>query len=365
MLDEGNAMHSRPEWLRRRPVVLITGASGVVGQALLGRLDALDAVCLVHRTPIERAGVATVHGDVNAADLGLGPGAYATLARRVDAVVHCAAITEFRGRDDTLERTNVAGTEAMVAFAERAEVPLYHVSTAFLHARPTGEWGRVSTRYAASKRDAEEVVKASAGRHVLIRPSVVIGDSCSGAVSAFQGLYLVASAILDGLLPMIPFDPAWPMDFVPGDFVADVITALVRDGRDDGEVWVTAGAEALPMRDAVELCVSLGQRWGLDIDPPRFITPEMFDRLVAPVFLEALPRRMRLVVVRLLEFFAAYLSVESPLPNGSEVLAALGLGALPDARTTLRNSLVYWAQTTGRLAPRLVPPVAAPQVEAA
>jgi len=42
-----------------RPTVLLTGASGVVGRALLRRLGDLDVVCLVHRSPVSGPNVTT------------------------------------------------------------------------------------------------------------------------------------------------------------------------------------------------------------------------------------------------------------------------------------------------------------------
>ena len=41
-----------------RRTILVTGASGVVGRALLRRLRGLDVVCLVHRSPVCGPGVA-------------------------------------------------------------------------------------------------------------------------------------------------------------------------------------------------------------------------------------------------------------------------------------------------------------------
>ena len=75
-----------------RQTVLLTGASGVVGRALLEQLGGLDVVCLVHRSPVCKPGVTTVRGDVAEPGLGLADQAYADLAARVDAVIHCAAV---------------------------------------------------------------------------------------------------------------------------------------------------------------------------------------------------------------------------------------------------------------------------------
>jgi nucleoside-diphosphate-sugar epimerase len=329
-----------------RRTVLLTGASGVVGHALLPRLldGGADVVCLVHRTPVAVPGVTCVTGDVRQEQFGLAPAAYAELAGRVDAVVHCAAVTDFNRDDGSLENTNVTGTAHVVAFTEQADATLYHVSTAFVHTRAQGERGRTAVGYATSKRTAEDVVRASRGRHVVVRPSIVIGDSATGDVAAFQGLHGVAGAILSGAVPLIPFDAAWPVDFLPSDVVADAIATLVETGVDEGEFWLTAGERALRLDEAVRLCLEVGAEHGVVVDPPRFVPPEMYDRLIGPVFLDALPRRVQRTVTRLLEFFATYLSSDSAMPSDLPALAAAGAAPLPDQATSLQVSLRHYVR---------------------
>jgi nucleoside-diphosphate-sugar epimerase len=337
----------------RRPsaggTVLLTGGSGLVGQAVLGELAGRRVVCLCHRSAVSGRGVVSVRGDLLERQFGLGDADYRALAARVDAVIHCGAVTDFGRRDGSLEATNVAGTGRVLAFAQAADARLYHVSTAFLHARADGERGRSAVGYAASKRAAEQLVGSSSVPHVILRPSVVIGDSRTGVVSAFQGLYLVAGAIFAGLVPLIPFDGGWPMDFVPSDVVARAIVAVLDRQLTSGEFWISAGRQALSLERAVGLCVELANSLGVAVDPPRFVPPEMFDRLIAPVFLDALPARIRRTVVRLLEFFAAYLCVDDALPSDLDRLVDLGGQPLPDQETTLMTSLRYWAEATGRV----------------
>src|SRR5215475_5401848 len=101
---DGTIQMARPRITGRAPdaarrTVLLTGASGVVGRALLPRLRDLDVVCLVHRSPVSGPNVTTVLGDIAKPMLGLAEQAYLELAARVDAVIHCAAVTDF-GRTD-------------------------------------------------------------------------------------------------------------------------------------------------------------------------------------------------------------------------------------------------------------------------
>src|SRR3974390_222701 len=143
---------------RARRTVLLTGASGVVGRALLRRLGDFDVVCLVHRSPVAGSNVTAVSGDIAEPMLGLGEPAYLDLAAKVDPVIHCAAVTDFNRTDGSLEATNIAGTEHVAAFTAAAKAVLYHVSTAFVHTRVDGDRGRTAIGYASSKSAAEEVV---------------------------------------------------------------------------------------------------------------------------------------------------------------------------------------------------------------
>src|SRR5262249_6959182 len=117
-----------------------------------------------------------------------------------------------------------------------------------------------------------------------------------------------------------------------------------------GEFWITAGERALRLDEGVRLCTGLGAELGRPVDMPRFVTPEVFDRLIAPVFLQELPARTRNTVVKLLDFFAVYLSRDTAFPSSLDELVQLGTRPLPDPRETLLTSLRYWARATGRTA---------------
>jgi nucleoside-diphosphate-sugar epimerase len=352
MATSAHPRSSPPADVHTGRTVLVTGASGVVGRALLPalRADGTDAMCLVRRRPVSGPGLRSVTGDLTKPRLGLSPRQYADLARSIDGIVHSAAVTTFNRTDGSLEATNIDGTRRVLDLAANAEVPIYHISSAYLNASADGERGRTAVGYAASKRAAEDLVRSSGLDSVILRPSVVIGDSATGDIAAFQGLYQVCGALLEGLLPIVPFDPTWPIDFIPQDVVASAIATVVRRDLRTGEYWVTAGRDALTLAQALESLLSAAQELRRPVLAPRFIPPEMFDRLVAPVFLDALPSTVRDTVVRLLEFFAAYLALESALPSSLDELAALGAQPLPDQRASLRNALHYWAEATGRTA---------------
>src|SRR5215471_16227046 len=344
---------ARPHTIGRAPdagrrTVLLTGASGVVGRALLPRLRDLDVVCLVHRSPVSGPNVTTALGDVAEPMLGLAGQAYAELAAKVDAVIHCAAVTDFGRTDGSLEATNIAGTEHVAAAADAV---LYHVSTAFVHTKADGDRGRTAIGYASSKSAAEQAVRSSCIPHVILRPSVVIGDSVTGEIAAFQGLHQVVAGMFAGTVPMIPFDPGWPIDFVPADVVADAIACVVENRVSEGEFWVSAGDKALRLDEGVAVVTEFARTLGVSIDTPRFVPPDMFDRLIGPVFLDALPVRIRRNVVRMLEFFTTYLQSGETKPSSLDQLVTLGMRPLPDQRESLRNTVKYWSALKGYAQP--------------
>ena len=67
----------------QRRTVLLTGASGVVGRALLQRLRDFDVICLVHRSPVYGPNVTTVPGDIAEPMFGLAERDYLDLAAKV------------------------------------------------------------------------------------------------------------------------------------------------------------------------------------------------------------------------------------------------------------------------------------------
>ncbi|WP_214324428.1 SDR family oxidoreductase [Nonomuraea sediminis] len=276
------------------PIILLTGASGVVGQALLEHLTGHTVICLTHRRPVTGPNVLGLRGDLTAPLFGLDPDEYDDLAARVDAIVHCAAVTGFSIGQEATRDLNVRGTSQVVELARRTGAPLHHVSTAFVdrQGRDTGSTARPDV-YLASKRAAERLIRESGVPATIIRPSVVIGDSVTGRIAEFQGLHGIAGAILRNALPLVPLRPEARIDFVPQDLVGRTIAELVRSGETGGEHWITAGPAALTAGRMVELALEVGRDLGLRLDTPRLVSQDMVDRLIRPVFIDPLPARQR------------------------------------------------------------------------
>lgn len=333
------------------PTVLLTGASGVVGQALLERLAGCPVICLVHRRAVDGHRMTTVRGDLALPHFGLDRAVYDDLAARVDVVVHCAAITAFSADPGRTNALNVRGTENVLAFARRAKAALQHVSTAFVTRQDLTRDGYGSARpevYLDSKRLAEQAIVDSGTAANIIRPSVVIGDSVTGRIAQFQGLHAIAGALLGKALPMLPLEPDTKIDFVPQNVVANVIAGLLRAGTTGGEYWVTGGEAAPTAARMVELAMSLGRSAGLELDKPRFVSPDMIERLIRPVFLAALskPQQRRfddmLAMTALFQTTKPFTSDYGHVPG----VRPLTTGNLEDAFTA---SMRHYGRATGLL----------------
>lgn len=328
--------------------IFLTGASGVVGQALLAKLDPKSVVCLVRQTAINVPNVATIKGDISLPRFGLSRTQLLELSKQIDCIVHAAAMTDFTRADDELMfRTNVQSLEAVFELATLAQVPVFYISTAFVRPYKQSESKVDEPAYTISKREAERLVRCSGLPHVIIRPSIVVGDSISGVMSRFQGIHNVMKAILHGVLPMLPALPDAYVDFIPQDVLADVIISLIDENCVGGEYWITSGEKSLKVARVTGLLKEFAHRAGRAIEEPKFVPPDIFDRLFRPVFLPALPLSLQKRVERLLKI-SLYLCIDEPFVTSMpELQTRLNLLPLPDLEPSFLRGLDYWAHATG------------------
>lgn len=146
-------------------MLLLTGATGIVGSALLPKLleQGLGVRCLV-RDP-RRLGAHRVHVQIALGDLA-DPGSFRNALRGVDTVVHLAAST----RDEpsgTIEELCTLATLRLVQAAQRMDV----VHFVFFSALGASPHHRV--RLFRAKAVAERLVREAPLRSTVIAPSVI------------------------------------------------------------------------------------------------------------------------------------------------------------------------------------------------
>jgi nucleoside-diphosphate-sugar epimerase len=281
-----------------RRTVLVTGASGVVGTALLAELGDYDVIAAVHRR-LPAGSDRVIRLDLCAPLLGLDPVEYQRLCAEVDVVVHSAAIVNFSADQAEVDRVNIEGLGRVIEFAAEADALLVHVSTAYVarHGR-AGGGARLGTEktaartdeYVASKYLGERMVRDSGIEAVIVRPSVVIGDSRTGEIRQAQGVHTLAEYLLTGQLPFVPAHPGSFLDIVPQDLVARGIRAVLDADLRVGDFWLTVGEAALPVERFLELVLDEGRAAGRNVPHGRIADPAIVDRLVRPAFADVLSR---------------------------------------------------------------------------
>jgi uncharacterized protein YbjT (DUF2867 family) len=215
-------------------MLLLTGASGTVGGALLRRLivSGTPVRCLV-RDPKE-LGPDRVRVQIALGDLA-DPPSFRNAMRGVDTVVHLAASIRDQSRG-SIEELNALATLRLVRAAERAGVKRF----VFFSALNASHHSR--TRFFRAKALAEEAVETSSLETTVFHPSIIYtpGDPWL--------------TLLDRLsrLPAMPvsgsgravYEPIW------ADDVADAVLATLANGAAPRTAEL-AGPELLSYDDIV------------------------------------------------------------------------------------------------------------------
>ena len=228
-----------------RDALLLTGATGFVGTAVLARIlertdrhvvilvratsqseaDArLDALLAsVSDSPERHRGrVTAVCGDLTAPRLGLGENR-AWVSEQVSEIIHGAASVAFELSLSESRAINREGTRRVLALAHECAVRgdglrrMTYVSTAYVAGDRRGcaqeselDVGqRFRNAYEQSKHEAERLVRSQRERLpiTVVRPSIVVGERGTGWTSSFNVMYGPLRALAVGALPLMPGRP--------------------------------------------------------------------------------------------------------------------------------------------------------------
>lgn len=329
-----------------RLTVFLTGGAGVLGDTLIDQLaERYHLVCLTRRSSIRHPGVETLRGDICQPHMGLSHADYLALTKRVDWVIHCAAITRLDGHAEAVFSVNYQGTEQVLQFVRDADVPLYHISTAFTHPWVVVTGVMPSTPYEVVKRQAETLVREAGVPVSIFRPSIIIGDSHSGHMPMLQGFHLTMGLMMSGYLPIIPCPEGGRVDVIARDVAAAGIASALDQRLIGDDYFLTNGPQALDIRTLLDLMCEQMQDQSTPFQRPRCMNPDIYERLVRPVFLPALEENIRAALGRATQL-CRYASLLQPLPSSLEQL-------LPAQRLAQRSPRQELALTLACLAPKL------------
>jgi len=273
------------------PVIFITGGTGGLGAGVLPRLlkarptahialliraadstevqakwESLRSFCEVSAADCAR--VSVFRGDVTAEHLGLTPVDYSRLCASVTDVFHLAADLRFDLPIEQSRALNVDSTRRILEFTRYA-LPagnfkrLNYVSTAYIsgdlrdtfHEHEINKGQGFFNAYEQSKLEAELLVECFKREApvTIYRPSMIVGESQSGKIRNFFGIYEFLKLADRGKIRLIPAEPSARPDLVPLDYVADGLVFLSEFPGAVGRTYhLVAGVErSLPIEEII------------------------------------------------------------------------------------------------------------------
>ena len=302
--------------------VLLTGANGFIATQIVRKLLADGGVIILalvraNNTQAAEAKLArewwdypelinalgtrikVIQGDVCQPNLGLSKSRYRDIAKRTTHIIHTAADWRLLPLDE-LRKTNVQGTANVIAFAKEANKHhqierLSHISTAYVAGAANGiiqedqltdQYGFL-TDYEHSKYEGEQLVRAVIDDLPvsIFRPSMVVGDSKTGAIKTFNTFYFPLRLYLRGKMRFMPVSSSLAINVVPVGYVAKVIAQLTFEPKAVGQTFhVVAPYESLPRLGEL---MDFVQKWA---------KIELSCKLPSPIYLPMSTSMMKIVL---------------------------------------------------------------------
>lgn len=284
--------------------ILLTGATGLLGRYLLRDLLLADVpVAAVVRSSRRQSADDRIEalmetwedllgrtmprpyvleGDITEPFLGLDATARQWVEKNCDSVLHNAASLSFVATSEDGEpyRSNVKGTQNVLDLCRETGIrDFHHVSTAYVAGLRTGRileteldvGQQLSNPYEESKMAAEKLVRSAEflSPPTIYRPAIIVGDSKTGFTTTFHGFYaclelahtlanslgVVGSHSVGDTKTRISLDGTETKNFIPVDWVSEVITYLVTHPQHHGQTYHLTPRErvsAVMIRDVLE-----------------------------------------------------------------------------------------------------------------
>ncbi len=227
--------------------------------------------------PALAARLTLLDGDAAHLDLGLRGREVRDLSAEVDRFHHAAQVSYLGAEPREAEALNVGGTREALAIARalpRLRAFVHH-GTAFVSGDRTGLVREDELRRGQRFRNAVEETKARAEKlvrdasahlpTVILRPSLVVGDSATGEVDRLDGPYLLVLLLLSSPVELaipLPGRGRAPLHIVPVDYVVRAARLLGLHPDAVGKTFHLVDRAPLTAREVFELVARAGGKRG-------------------------------------------------------------------------------------------------------
>ncbi len=274
--DEVVLLTGFPSFHARRMCEEIVSSPRTLVHAVVRSQFADEAVQAKDGLPLEqRSRVNLIDGDAAAMDLGLSGAEFRSLAREVDRIHHVAQVSYLGVDRKVAEQVNVGGAREILELAEAAKdlkCLVFH-STAHVSGDRKGSVKESDLDHGQSFRNVVEETKAlgeklmqSAMKKIpiaVVRPSFVVGDSRTGEIDRFDGVYLLILLIVTSpseLAVPLPGRGDCPLNVVPIDYVTRAARRIGQEPRAVGRTFHLVDPQPLTARQLFELVARAGGR---------------------------------------------------------------------------------------------------------
>lgn len=221
------------------------------------------------------ATIEILQGDIVDMHLGLSGPEYGRLCDEVTDIFHLAAIYYLGVPKEVARKVNVEGTRNVIELAKDCKqlARLCHFSTAYVSGDRVGviaedeldEGQGFRNIYEETKFQAEKLMRRAMKEVpiVILRPSIVVGDSRTGEIDKFDGPYYLGIILVMSPLTMpmpLPGNGIAPLNAVPVDFVVEAAYQLSRDPRAPGRTFHLVDPNPMSSRRVYELIAQKAQK---------------------------------------------------------------------------------------------------------
>jgi NADH dehydrogenase len=216
--------------------VMVTGASGFIGTHLVEAMSkdpAVDNIFALYRSKEQIPFIPKVNPVIG--DLDSLPSI--KVDARIDIIVHLAGYYKTESKK-LCKKINVQGTKNTVSFCRNNGIPrIIFFSTININLKTKG-------RYAASKAEAEEIVKNSGIEYMIVRPSLVYG----GRVGSLGKIIGYAEKF-----PILPIFGSGKAKEQPIhiDELIELTLMMIKDFKPGVDIYA-AGRDAMPFSALVK-----------------------------------------------------------------------------------------------------------------